>query len=982
MELVDWHIYLENHYACLRSARTLLSPDRPIFALEHGLDKDQRTDLATAIRNHIASDTPSGKHALAWIAYASEIGYGYAGDEFWQTFEDETPGWSLNGDRDWLRRRFQSFAKDFGGAQPTGRWADHFSIICWPITHAILPCDLQRQLARVLYELRHSFSAELFESPMVLGDFISSRSWNSTSRFKNFSQAKQLVGQIATALLLGGDPGFDNLLYAPTLKRIGEDLDQERRAREWLRGARKFAHERAQVRGLSLVKKGGLSGSRRPQEARAQIAALGIEPRAILKPVDVAGATWSVALELPDLSSLLFRFPTASEVLTNSRCVIAGTSIGPRARGWCLGGPRVVTLTRWPKPDEVLIQFDNADPSLEFLLCTECLLRPGPLWLFRIATDGLAYVARSLKVRPGNKYILLRSTDTFAYDDMVRPITVNCEGVTAALIDLPSALDSTWDAKLEALGVTRAKAIEVWPVGLSAVVWDGEGHGEWLASERPTLAICSDHHVGALLLGLDSSSAPMEIAPVVPGEPIFIALPELPVGLHTVHVATRSANSGDIEDLGELDIVMRIRDARPWSPGVSPHGPLLVSIDPPVPTLEQLWEGRTEIAIEGPAGRRAKCQVSLSEKKNGPPSFAERLPALQLPVSPDAWSRHFERHFRQKPGAEAAYDAARHCEIAFTAEELGEFVVSAEREFSPLRWTVRRDGRRYIVRLINDSGNSTPPTITYSSFETPAVFTSLANAPEYLAEQLGGLYSASLNGFTSAVIVPPTPVFDSFGALTCSPTIGSMPRSVESVCAAIGVAHSWMSASLPGGILSAKWRREVLVCIIRHILQLIGGDNWARADVDDISSTFAMSRLKDAVTRRGDEAAIGAVISRDCSLLSSQSCRQRIERLTYLAQRYLSLKASVTSKPQTADASPKGATDTDPQWLSELALRLASEPGSAIAWAGDNLRNGVKRLIEEVPTLARAARYLVITTDHHLDSDTSGNEIYASWKWI
>jgi hypothetical protein len=174
----------------------------------------------------------------------------------------------------------------------------------------------------------------------------------------------------------------------------------------------------------------------------------------------------------------------------------------------------------------------------------------------------------------------------------------------------------------------------------------------------------------------------------------------------------------------------------------------------------------------------------------------------------------------------------------------------------------------------------------------------------------------------------------------------------------------------------------VLVCIIRHILQLIGGDNWARADVDDISSTFAMARLKDAVTRRGDEAAIGAVISRDCSLLSSQSCRERIERLTYLAQRYLSLKASVASKPQTADASPKGATDTDPQWLSELSLRLASEPGSAMAWAGDNLKNGVKRLIEEVPTLARAARYLVITTDHHLDSDMSGNEIYASWKWI
>ena len=38
--------------------------------------------------------------------------------------------------------------------------------------------------------------------------------------------------------------------------------------------------------------------------------------------------------------------------------------------------------------DEVLLQFERSNEQLNFLLRTECLLRPGPNWLFRIASDG------------------------------------------------------------------------------------------------------------------------------------------------------------------------------------------------------------------------------------------------------------------------------------------------------------------------------------------------------------------------------------------------------------------------------------------------------------------------------------------------------------------------------------------------------------------------------------------------------------------
>src|SRR5262249_39648865 len=150
----------------------------------------------------------------------------------------------------------------------------------------------------------------------------------------------------------------------------------------------------------------------------------------------------------------------------------------------------------------------------------------------------------------------------------------------------------------------QAKTVEVWPAGLSAVVWDGEGHGEWLASERPCLAIQTDHQVDSLFVsigrGIDQT---LEITPIEPGKPVFVELPQLPVGLHTVRIDVRGRHEAQPELLGDLDVVMRVREARPWAPGVSAQGPLVVETDPTTPTLEQLWEGRAAVTMRGPIGR-------------------------------------------------------------------------------------------------------------------------------------------------------------------------------------------------------------------------------------------------------------------------------------------------------------------------------------------------------------------------------------------
>ncbi len=984
-QLATWQSRLAAHFAELHRQRCSDKPDQPIFALEHGLDRSEVTSLASAICAHVANNPPSKEHALAWIVYATEIGYGYSGNEYWQTFEKKTPGWTIYGDRVryWIRDCYKSFQKDFGGAAPSGVWAERFSIICWPITHAILPRDLQKQLAEILYQVRHSFSAELFESPSKLGEFIAARSWKATSRFQNLAQETQLVGQIAAALLLQGECGTGSLIHPSTLQRIGADLDSERRARQWLRGARRFAKERATIRGLSLGRAAFRGTAASLDAAKAEVAALGIEPRLVLRPTDAERESWEVSLEIPDLTHLLIRFPGTREILTNSRCRVAGASGRPLARGLFLHGAQRVMLVRWPRQDEVLLQFEQTDPQLEYLLRAECLLRPGPTWLFRIASDGLAYELRSLRVRPGERYIMVSAGQPTTSIDRARPIKFACDGVHAARLDLPSALTTDWEETLRCLGLGQAKTIEVWPAGLAAVVWDGEGHGEWLASERPCLAIRTDHPVAALVVSLGASADnSLEFTSVTPGDPIFIELPPLPVGLHTVRVCTRSSIAGEAEPLGDLDVVMRIREVRPWSPGVSPHGPLLVHLDPSVPTLEQLWEGRADFTLRGPAGRRVKCRISLVDVDTGANTVTKQLPPVALPVTPADWRCYFEKHFQKTREAQRFYDTARACEIEFMAEELGALTIRCERDFSPLRWAVRRTGQEFIARLLDDSGDPDPPVVSRLRFEFPCIKESLEPASEYRVPKDGALYAARQGEFRAAVVVPPAA--PGLSELRCVPRIKGKTRSIDSLIRAVAIAELWGHARLPGDLVSAIRQRDVLRAIAVHILRLVGGDRWATAEASYGSRDDSLDGLIEAVSRRREEAAIGVILARDSAALATVACEERVGRIASLATRFRLLpSASPTCNPAEAldDHGHKWVIQTDAEWFSELALRLASNPARVGAWAGQNLRIGLKWLLEESPTLARAARFLVLATDHHLQSRGDPGVLYTGWEW-
>lgn len=962
MDLGAWNQRLAEHFGALARDRK----DIPVFALEHGLAQAELLALQNTLRAHTQISAPARNHQLVWVVYAAEIGYGYAGNEYWQTFEDKTQGWTLNGSRDWIRDAFVAFQGKFAGAKPSGPWAEQFSIIAWPITHAILPRDLQQQLARILYDLRHLFSAELFDEPQRLGDFIAARSRNTSARFQNLVQAPALVGQIAAALLLQGKEGFKTLLHPTTLKRIGDDVDRERRGRDWLRGARRAAEERAKIRRLTIGRPTTTTFQRR-DEAHAEVVRLGIEPRLVLRPIE--GSRWEVSLEIPDLSHLLLRFPQVRDVLTESRCTVAGAAGRPLARGRCLHGPQRAALSRWPCPDDVLLKFERTDAQLEYLLRAECMLRPGTSWLFKVASDGLAYESRGMRVRAGSKYLLV-GIEPFARSPVARPVELTCQGVHAVLLDVPAAFTSEWEQALKQFQVTQAKSIEVWPAGLAAVAWDGEGHGEWLVSEIPTLAIRSDHAMDELTIAMGGGpSLSLALTDMPPGEPIFIELPSLPVGLHKFSVAARSGSGAESEVIGDLDVVMRVREARPWSPGSTTHGPLEMELDPAAPSFEQLWEGKAAVQVRGPAGRQVTFRVQMFASAGEALLLERQLPPVTLPLSSEEWARHFEAYIKNDKSAQGAYDDAHVCEVELTADELGVFTFRCEREFTPLRWSLQRNSSGFVA-LLRDDADSDVPVVERYSFERPAVGEKLLNGVEHSVPRTGGLYVATSGDFKAAIVVPP--VVETLADLKAKPPrVDVRDRTVESVAQLLALARLWNSARQSGELIGRARQRHVSQAIARRIASLIAGDNWSRCERDFCREEIGIGMLRRAIPMRRHQQengwgpiAVDQIFPRDILVrLADAPLAERGAAFKDFAETGLSLER-----------------EGNLLWLAEFALRMASAPDSLENWAGPLLTRGINTLLE-APSLVCAARFLVLAVDQMRTVPAGACEIYAGWGW-
>jgi len=206
------------------------------------------------------------------------------------------PEWSRFGSRETIRQWFRTFASDFAGFSPQGRWAEHFSIIAWPITHSILPLYLQYHFAQHLYDLRYELARRDDIGIEQLGEFLRERYQGYSSRFGNFLEQAELTSRLVLALR--DDDVQDTVapVSRATLSRIVSDLEIHRSARDYLSTARRILRE-ARLRGsVRLV--GGSAGH--PGTA-AGIGGGGLK----LVARRSSAGSWRLGITLPDFAGQL-----------------------------------------------------------------------------------------------------------------------------------------------------------------------------------------------------------------------------------------------------------------------------------------------------------------------------------------------------------------------------------------------------------------------------------------------------------------------------------------------------------------------------------------------------------------------------------------------------------------------------------------------------------------------------------------------------
>ena len=839
--LEQWQNRVARHFESLTRSRA--DSGLHLFALEHGLNDEEIQEVSSLLRSHLQAGLALSPYWLLWVIYATEQGYKYEGDEYWQSFELETPGWEAK-DRYQLSRWFTRFQSTHDGVVPSGRWAEHFRIISKPITHAILPKYLQLQFARTLFDLRHLLASLATLEPAHIGRLLRANAYHASTRFQEFLQQEALTGRIVLALLREEPVAGSEPIYPRTLQRLVEDLERVRNTREWLRETRRFVRDRFKGIGRGLFRSSVPPGAPRQQETPQ----LGVRPGIML---GYRGAgIWSVRLEIPSFRNVAVIGPDIQSFLRNTRCRLNGADDFKPA-GWLLSGNRKGILRSWPDAQKPLLQFERPHGPIDNILETECRLNPGPIWLFRIGSDGTAREIAGRVVRPNGSYIVATTGKLPDQHPWMTACHIDCAGINAFRLQIPSevsAKDTEW---LKGLDLQVARTIQVWPAGLPGRGWDGEGRSEWLTTEAPCFGIMHDHPVDAYRLRLNAG-AETEIQTSQIGDPIFVRLEPLPAGKHTLTVKARRSPTLDSvvpTSAAEGFVDLHVRQPEPWTRGVASHCGLIATVDPHDANLDMFWRNKVSLSVLGPESRSVRLVVSL-KNRNGDVILSEQIGGpMELPVLPDPWRERFAQFLEHEQNT-WRYLEAVNGQLDVNGEELGKFSFQFEHEIVPLRWVVQRGGNNVVARLIDDTGlEGSEPGVLFFSMNRPlkakrhSSSTALSGMP---IDPPGGLVRASQGDCRDAVVISSGLTASGFQGLGIAPDFAELRDNSVALADSLRLYADWYNSRQFGPLVGIR-RNQIVSGILNIIYEKLCGRQWARAEVEFWNARDSVNALDNLI---------------------------------------------------------------------------------------------------------------------------------------
>ena len=341
--LDEWQTRLEQHFETLARSRSESGLD--VFALEHGLDETAIAEISGQLRLRLKNRLPLSPHWLLWVIYSTEHGFRYKGDEYWPSFEQQTPSWDGK-KRYQLAQWFKKFQQIYNGVVPTGRWADQFSIISRPITHAILPKYLQVQFARTLYYQRQRLIGLTALNAGDIGRRLAGNADHASTRFQEFLQQEELTGRIVLALLGEQSVAGSEPIYPSTLQRIVGDLERVRNAREWLGEARRYFKDR--FTGIATGLPGARAANPHGERPGRDMPQFDVRPKVYLS--HRGGGNWIVWAELPSFKEIGSLGADIRSFLRATRCRLNGAD-DFKPGGWLLFG--IQAVARPAKTDDL-----------------------------------------------------------------------------------------------------------------------------------------------------------------------------------------------------------------------------------------------------------------------------------------------------------------------------------------------------------------------------------------------------------------------------------------------------------------------------------------------------------------------------------------------------------------------------------------------------------------------------------------------------
>jgi hypothetical protein len=806
------HQQLEGHFNELSRERAGLG--YPVYAFEHGLDLEDIDVLRKALCAELVRiGYPKRDHWLLWTIVAAEVGYTYDGDEYWDSFETET-----------VRGWFRDFTKRFNGIQPTGRWAEHFSIIAWPITHSILPQYLQSQFARHLYDLRHELAANDDTSADELGQVLGARYYGNSSRFENFLQQTALTARLVLALRDEDVQGSVTPIYRPTLARIVTDLERKGSSRGYLRDARNV------LRNARLCVRSGLTGSAQ----RDPFQSPGAAPAIKLVGRRLPDASWTLAAALPDFPTLMkqsdipasaldkirFRFFDKPEIWMPS-CALLSYSDSHHA------------LQSLPNPlSDSVIQFQEmAGPVAT--LAPQLTILSRPPWLLRIHADGIARQMLGNHIRTGEDYLIATTTPIAA--DVASAISLNeapsrTGGAFLYRMLTPRSISVPYIQALSKLGLGYALQVKVTPAGLVPRWDEAAACSVWLPNEEILLRLSADFPVVEFVVTIDGEAKTRLSAQASEGT--IISLGQLVLGRHSVEIAATAAKASTadnaIRSVSPETIFIEVRAPVPWRNNFKAQTGLRLVLEPPDASFDDLLEKRASLSLHGPTARSAVVEARLYDA-SGHIAETSEIGRLDLP-STDTAMAYLVQRLAKEPLSEKIQSAPR-VELAFVVDELGVVAHAFPHAVPPLRWKLSRDGVSHKMRLVDEAGAAASLSVSRYSLAVPdrrenenveACLQGLEVKPP------GSLFTARYDGrfYSAFASVPPPGKLSTFLDLSAQVALAVPGDSAGHIMRLLAILRIWRRAK-PLGTLAAIRKVGVLKTIERQVERLACGARWS-----------------------------------------------------------------------------------------------------------------------------------------------------------